>query len=150
MTVLDFSFLESLYEFSNAKDAVYLVEGLHVNSRRYGGNYCAALTFMYNDGSGAKALDIYNGDEGYEHALCELSWFPYREGKTIQEALSNLLNFINNELTRNKEQLINWASACSKVEKVIIENGFDHMYNKVELCLPPLGDTKLFTKQTEV
>lgn len=129
---MDFKKLDLMMEFSDSLPAatdkgisIPLFKGLHVFASRHSYGHIAVLTVAWAE---EEALLLALREEfGFMHTLNARPWYPLRTGKNSAEAIHKLLDFINNELTTDREELINWGSSCGQLQYMLsqVENG-DH------------------------
>jgi hypothetical protein len=121
---VNFSRLDKLFEYSNGRkdpSVLNLVQSMRVFTRRHGGAYGAML--INNRDHGNDAFEMIAEDYGLSHHLSQRPWFPYRESDTATGAITALMDFLNNELTQDREQLINWSVNCALFEYKLSQGG---------------------------
>lgn len=121
---MNFSRLDGLMEYSNNRDnpdALSLIKSMRVFTQRYGSAYAAVL--LQNASHEEEAYSTLSDDYGFEHHLKARPWFPYRTADNATEAITQLLEFLNNELTTDREQLINWSVSCCELEYDLAQGG---------------------------
>jgi hypothetical protein len=121
---IDFSRLDKLMEYSNDRkypDALSLFKSLRVFTQRHGGQYAAVL--LQNEDHADGAFEVMAGDYGFTRILMDRPWFPYRTADNATEAIAKLFDFVNNELTTDRAKLINWSTACSRLEYDLARGG---------------------------
>jgi hypothetical protein len=111
---LDFSRLNKIMVYSSGQGALSLFQTFTVFTKRHGGGYCAAL--LKHEDLVGETQEIFAEDWGYEHLLQQRPWYPYRLGRSAEEAMGALLTFLNEELTHDREELITWAGNCAALE----------------------------------
>jgi len=115
----DVSRLNKMLNYSSGEGTLSLAQGLVIGTRRHGGDYYAVL--IHNEDAFSEVRDRFAEDWGWECFLKRRDWYPFRTGRTAEEALGKLLDFLNNTLTHDRQKLINWSSNCSMLEQEIIK-----------------------------
>lgn len=129
----DFSRLNKLMTYSSGDGALSLFQTFSVFTKRHGAQYCAVL-IKHEDLVG-ETQETFAEDWGYEHLLRQRPWYPYRLGRSAEDAIGALLTFLNEELTQDREELITWAGNCGVLE-YYLSKGQDGCYQGLKETMP--------------
>lgn len=113
-TSFDFSRLNEILYYSHGPNALCLMQGLVVVTQRHGQAYAAVVIAGETHFNAVR--EILAEDWGFSNMLARREWYPYRIGRTAEEAIGAVLDFLNTKLTRDRQELINWAGNCMQLE----------------------------------